>query len=1154
MREVFAPKAVSIGSDLYSQKPIPSAVFFSSITAEIGSPGQANYSCANAVLDTVAQIEHTAGRPVCSIRWGAWGKVGMAVRNSRIEQSMSRLGIGFIDPETALFVLEDVLFGLKRGLLTCAGVVTVFRPTSMNNTIWAGSLPESGSVICPDWTGAELLVCHNTQASSIGPDYSVQECVNIVKHIVSSLIGFDVDTCVPLHDAGLDSLSAIELASKLSAQFKRQFLPSLIFDYPTISKLCAYISDSQPSRHAGADMKRVPDIVMPLHTLANVSQHRCMLLASSGTSYGIRRCADDAIRVTLDDSSRMLASSEDMDPRLKMGCFLDHVMIFDWRVFGIGKAEAMSMDPQQRLLLHVISCMTMPDCRSTQSSVFIGIAWMEYGNLTSAHDHDSYSSLNATAHALSVASGRVSYTFDLTGPAMSIDTACSSSLVAAHLSRHSVAHGECESSFAGGVNLILTEATTAMFLRAGMLAPDGRCKTLDTRADGYVRAESCDTCLLRGASHHSSGDTQVSGTAVNQDGRTSSLTAPNGPSQTRVIMSALTCAAVQPTAVCALEMHGTGTSLGDPIEIGGAMCILKSAEHVEVHAMKSRMGHSECAAGMGGLICTLRGLESRINPSIMHLQSLNVHVYEAMSLQGAHESSAGMSRSMAASSKYAQHQAACGGTSSFAFQGTNAHAILSSLSHLHGTGYRPHVCSFIKIFSTDKCWFRSLPRGTCLSMTEMRKRLVMVCHHSSSTQLFDHCVRNKPLFPATGYVHHMTRVCDVCELKTVALRDLAIIQPLLLRHHKHMEATVHTISGVLTVQTAKSVHCQAKLQYPAIARTVSLRCALIHNTSSAQFQHAHHGTGQGQLGSACAKVCSASSALHSEDGIPAIIDTALQLGTGVIDQLGTSKRMTMLPTTMRACGKRYMKTTRMLALQTNYLACSMKPKNEEKVGHNVIGHIKLQEVKSNKLRDKIWRRSICLYSTNACYVKRASQLVKYPSAHRMRMNVQLKVMPRIRLASAMIELAHVYILAHVRIQVDEVKFKSMDYLAALLRCADSENSRHVRPLADHDNGQSFDSVHVPSLEGASHQNLKQLQHQLHLWQQNNYKESRFERGKSALVSSFMKRTSAEHNVDCRLRDIRAHIITGGTGAAGQLTGAFVQSRGSSIGMILLGQV
>jgi acyl transferase domain-containing protein len=218
----------------------------------------------------------------------------------------------------------------------------------------------------------------------------------------------------------------------------------------------------------------------------------------------------------------------------------------------------------------------------------------------------------AGAH-LSVTSGRLSFLYGLRGPAVTADTACSSSLVALHLAAAALRSGEAQAAAALGVNLTLASTWTQACNRAGMLSPEGRCKTLDAAADGYVRAEGVGAALLRRLSGvpreaAAAAAAILCGSAVNQDGRSSSLTAPNGPAQQAVIRLALAAAALNPNAIAALEMHGTGTPLGDPIEVGAAAAVFfpagtparagrRGGAALQLTALKSHMGHAEPAAG-----------------------------------------------------------------------------------------------------------------------------------------------------------------------------------------------------------------------------------------------------------------------------------------------------------------------------------------------------------------------------------------------------------------------------------------------------------------------------------------------------------------------------------------------------------------------------
>jgi acyl transferase domain-containing protein len=204
----------------------------------------------------------------------------------------------------------------------------------------------------------------------------------------------------------------------------------------------------------------------------------------------------------------------------------------------------------------------------------------------------------ATGGALSVASGRLAYTYGMRGAALSVDTACSSSLVASHFVVSQLATGVSAAGIAAGVGVLLSPSPTAMFQKAGMLAPDGRCKTLDASADGYVRAESAGVLILQSFAAGSSNSSSqaflaiMAGSAVNQDGRSSSLTAPNGPAQQEVLHAALTDVGLAPGSVTGLQMHGTGTPLGELLlaltQIGLLYCTAGSTATYTVQPLSAR--------------------------------------------------------------------------------------------------------------------------------------------------------------------------------------------------------------------------------------------------------------------------------------------------------------------------------------------------------------------------------------------------------------------------------------------------------------------------------------------------------------------------------------------------------------------------------------
>ena len=286
----------------------------------------------------------------------------------------------------------------------------------------------------------------------------------------------------------------------------------------------------------------------------------------------------------------------------------------------------------------------------------------------------SITAYTATGNTLSVASGRISFGFDLRGPTLTVDTACSSSLVSLHSARSSLVMAQCVNAINAGANLMLSVETPAAFAKSGMLSRDGRCKTLDSNADGYVRAEAAGAMLLE----HLDGDyldlfAILNSTALNQDGRSSSLTAPNGPAQSSVIKHALKAGLLSPQNIDAIEMHGTGTGLGDPIEVGALGAVLATGFKVQnLTAGKSLVGHSEPAAGVMGIGHIQTAMSHCSSLPILHLRSLNMHAVPVIQ-----QKNWSIQRQAAPHPSFEAEGLYLAGVSSFAFQGTNAHTILS---------------------------------------------------------------------------------------------------------------------------------------------------------------------------------------------------------------------------------------------------------------------------------------------------------------------------------------------------------------------------------------------------------------------------------------------------------------------------------------------
>lgn len=365
---------------------------------------------------------------------------------------------------------------------------------------------------------------------------------------------------------------------------------------------------------------------------------------------------------------------------------LDCIDGFDAHHFGISPREATGMDPQQRLLLET-SWQALEDAGidpfslyQSSTGVFVGICSHDYAHLQlqdagaeAANPHF------ASGIAASVASGRIAYVFGLSGPSLSIDTACSSSLVAVHQACAAIRRGECSMALAGGVNLILSPEFSVAFAEAGMLSPEGVCRTFDDAADGFVRGEGCGVVVLKRFSDaKAAGDrilAVIRGSAVNQDGATSGLTVPNGQAQQDLLRQAHANAAVEAWQVGYVETHGTGTSLGDPIEaeaLGNVFHAGKKRERpLLLGAVKANVGHLEAAAGVIGLIKAVLTLRHGVVPGHPHLKRLNQHVrWGELPLEVAQNMQAWPSvdgRKIA-------------GVSAFGFSGTNAHVVLEGVA------------------------------------------------------------------------------------------------------------------------------------------------------------------------------------------------------------------------------------------------------------------------------------------------------------------------------------------------------------------------------------------------------------------------------------------------------------------------------------------
>ena len=378
--------------------------------------------------------------------------------------------------------------------------------------------------------------------------------------------------------------------------------------------------------------------------------------------------------------------SHPLTQHVQRGGFVDGIDQFDATFFGISPREAVCMDPQQRLLLEVAwraledAGQPLEAVQSKAIGVFMGISSADYSALVWAANERFLIPNNEPfvlpGNTGCIAANRLSYFFDFKGPSFTVDTACSSSLVAVHLACESIWRGESEAALAGGVQALIHPGIQMSFCKAGLLAPDGRCKSFDASADGYGRSEGAGVVVLKPlAVAEAAGDSVyavIHGSAVNSDGRSNGMVAPNARAQMACVRAAFARAGIEPAATQYVEAHGTGTRQGDPIELRALGTVLgegrPEGEVCRVGSVKSNVGHSETAAGITGLIKAALCVAKRQLPPSLHCRQPNPSVdFAALKLE------------VQTNLEPFPHpeRAAVVGVSSFGFGGTNAHVVLA---------------------------------------------------------------------------------------------------------------------------------------------------------------------------------------------------------------------------------------------------------------------------------------------------------------------------------------------------------------------------------------------------------------------------------------------------------------------------------------------
>lgn len=679
LHDVLAPKVngALILDQLTRGQPLDFFVLVSSIAAVLGGAGQSNYAAANACLDALACERRSLGLAACSLALGPVAGAGLAAAPS-ITNRLHNVGLKGLSLERLREQLPWLLAAAPPHAVLADFDWQRLRTkySAVEYPVLESFLPAAAAQ--PAAGDPSLALPVSANASDVGD--TLRQCVARVLRLSDSQPVRDSET---LQSLGFDSVTLLELRDKLTRALGCDLPVHALFDHPQIGKLTRYLTERvEPAESSGASP------ALPVAAAATAQTSGIAIIGMACRFPGGIRTPEELWRALLDgrdligeiDSLRWDARSLVQGQHLATtrAGVLEDVDCFDGELFGITPREARSMDPQQRLVLEV-SWEALEragyDFASSDvpGGVFIGPGPNEYARrfdtTPSALNHHL-----STGNALSVTAGRVAFLLDWQGPALAVDTACSSSLMAVHLAVNALKGHEIDLALAGGVNLLLSAETSILLSKSGMLARDGRCKTFDAAADGYVRSEGCGILVLKRLSDAlAAGDeilAVIRGSAASQDGRSQGLTAPNGEAQRAVLRRALAVSNLEPHQIGFLEAHGTGTPLGDPIEMAAIQDVYGTPETRQaplyVSSIKTNIGHAEAAAGIAGLIKAVLCLRERQIVPHLHFKTLNSEIRLDSRLIA-------IPTRAAAWESLEKRRAA---VSSFGFSGTNVHMIL----------------------------------------------------------------------------------------------------------------------------------------------------------------------------------------------------------------------------------------------------------------------------------------------------------------------------------------------------------------------------------------------------------------------------------------------------------------------------------------------
>ena len=686
-----------------AERDLDMFVLFSSVAGVLGNPGQANHAAANAFLDQLAAHRRALGLPGQAIAWGAWSEIGEAEeQRERMTRRSASGGIEWITPQQGLrafdrLVREDATTSVVLARDWVAfGESLETRPPLLEDVLSDGA--DEGD----DAASAEDLLSQLRQAPAATREEVLASFLQSEVKAVLRLPSTPAPT-VGFFDLGMDSLMAVELRNRLNRAFSGAYTASntVVFDYPDIAALAAHLA-GELAEVVGADaVPATQPEPVPVAAVRRGDEGSADAIAIVGMACRFPGAPDlpafwqqlEAGADAVTDERREAEPWQDFVENLparygayRRAGFVAGIDEFDARFFRISPIEARLMDPQQRMLLET-TWQALEDAgidpdglRGSRTGVFAGVASSEYRDLMRSGDYG----IGYLSTAASMAVGRVAYQFGFEGPTMPVELNCASSLIAVHQAVTGLRLREVDLALVGGANAVLSAGITREMADLQLLSPEGRCKSFDASADGFVRGEGCGMVVLKRLSEaEADGDriwAVIRGSAFNQNGATAGATVPNGPAQERLIERALAQAGVAPAEVDYLEAHGAGSAFGDPIEVQSAAAVYGRGRDADrpllMGSVKTNIGHLESAAGIAGLIKAVLAMKQGVIPRHLHFENPSTLVeWEMLPV-----------RVMTETEEWPREsdRPPRAGVSAFGISGVNAHVVLEGYEPANG--------------------------------------------------------------------------------------------------------------------------------------------------------------------------------------------------------------------------------------------------------------------------------------------------------------------------------------------------------------------------------------------------------------------------------------------------------------------------------------